>query len=75
MQNMIVLTAEELECIREQAAARAEELEWQLRREIARLREVEENLTALVEGGPRETPRVAALRAAILSGRRPVARA
>jgi hypothetical protein len=36
----IELTAEELECIREQCLARADEMEWQLRRELAHLREI-----------------------------------
>jgi hypothetical protein len=54
--NLITLTVEELETIKEQAASRAEDLEWQLRREIARLREVEQNLLRIVGAAPPPPP-------------------
>jgi len=61
----ILLTDEELDAIREQYMARAEEVEWQLRREISRLREIEDRmLAALGELGlgtaaPEATPAAA----------------
>jgi hypothetical protein len=45
--TLITLTLEELEAIKDDASARAEDMEWQLRRELARLREVEHNLSVL----------------------------
>jgi hypothetical protein len=44
----VVVTVEELESIKEAANARADELEWQLRLELARVREVERNLARLL---------------------------
>lgn len=51
----IHLTLEEVEAIKDAALARAEELEWQLQVELARLREIERNLSQLV-GGQRVAP-------------------
>ncbi len=45
---MITVTVEELEAIKDAASLRAEEMEWQLRIELARLREVERNLARIV---------------------------
>ncbi len=44
----VTLTIEELEDIKESAMARADEMEWQLRVELAKLREVERNLSRLL---------------------------
>jgi hypothetical protein len=48
----VTLTVEEIEDIKETAraagAARVEEMEWQLRLELAKLREVERNLSKLL---------------------------
>jgi uncharacterized membrane protein YccC len=50
--TLITITVEELELIKDQAGARAEDLEWQLRREIARLREIESNLLRMLGDEP-----------------------
>ena len=80
----ITLTIEELEAIKEQAAIRAEETEWQLRREIARLREVEASLlraSARARTSPPPPPasrkKIEALRSALLENPHfaPIARA
>lgn len=48
MAMTVVLTTEELQEIRDQALARAEEIEWRMRRELARLREVETAMLAIL---------------------------
>jgi hypothetical protein len=77
--HQITLTIEELESIKEDAAIRAEELEWQLRREIAHLRAI------IATAAPRRSPppppasrkKIEALRAALLENPHfgPIARA
>jgi hypothetical protein len=52
---MVTVTVEELEAIKDAATMRAEEMEWQLRIELARLREVERNLARIV-GEPVQMP-------------------
>ena len=75
--HVITLTLEELESITEDAAIRAEETEWQLRREIARLREIIAASRKLPPPPPGSRKRIEALRAALLDNPHfgPIARA